>query len=114
MGTVAPIVMSAIVFAGSSQFAATAVLAAGGGPLAAVAAGILLNARYVPMGVALAPSLEGGALRRAARRPGDDRRLVGDGEPRRRPLRPAFMLGATLPSYPAGSAVRRSASSPEI
>ena len=68
MGTVAPIVMSAIVFAGSAQFAATAVLAAGGGPVAAVVAGILLNARYGPMGIALAPSLRGGALRRAAHR----------------------------------------------
>jgi predicted branched-subunit amino acid permease len=55
MGTVAPIVMSAIVFAGSSQFAALAVLAAGGGAPAAILAGILLNARYGPMGVAIAP-----------------------------------------------------------
>src|ERR671911_443605 len=31
MGTVAPIVMSAVVFAGSAQFAATAGLGAGGG-----------------------------------------------------------------------------------
>src|SRR5829696_1892185 len=61
MGTVAPIVMSAVVFAGSSQFAALAVLAAGGGAGAAIVAGILLNARYGPMGIALAPSLQGGA-----------------------------------------------------
>ncbi|MGH7317726.1 MAG: AzlC family ABC transporter permease, partial [Candidatus Rokuibacteriota bacterium] len=54
MGTVAPIVMSAVVFAGSAQFAATAVLAAGGGVAAAVVAGVLLNARYGPMGIALA------------------------------------------------------------
>src|SRR5918996_2054617 len=39
MGTVAPIVMSAVLFAGSAQFAATAVLAAGGGAAAAIAAG---------------------------------------------------------------------------
>ncbi len=66
MGDVAPIVMSVFVFAGSAQFASTAVLAAGGGAGAAIAAGILLNLRYVPMGIALAPSLSGGALRRAA------------------------------------------------
>jgi predicted branched-subunit amino acid permease len=65
MGEVAPIVMSAAVFAGSSQFAALAVLAAGGTPLAAIVAGALLNARYVPMGIALAPSITGGPLRRA-------------------------------------------------
>jgi len=29
-------------------------------------AGVLLNARYIPMGVALAPSLRGGPVRRAA------------------------------------------------
>jgi 4-azaleucine resistance transporter AzlC len=66
MGNVAPIVMSAIVFAGSAQFAALAVLSAGGGVGAAILAGILLNARYIPMGVALAPSLRGGPVRRAA------------------------------------------------
>lgn len=50
LGTVAPIVMSATVFAGSAQFAALAVVAAGGGAITAVVAGILLNARYGPMG----------------------------------------------------------------
>ncbi len=64
LGSVAAIVMSAIVFAGSAQFGSVAVLAAGGGPAAAITAGILLNSRYVPMGVALAPSLEGGPLKR--------------------------------------------------
>jgi 4-azaleucine resistance transporter AzlC len=108
MGPVAPIVMSATLFAGSAQFAAVAVLAAGGDPAAAIAAGVLLNARYLPMGVALAPSLGGGALRRslvaqamidfswAAASRGGGR------------FDPAFMLGATLPSYPcwvAGTAI---------
>jgi 4-azaleucine resistance transporter AzlC len=100
MGTVAPIVMSAIVFAGSAQFAAVAVLAAGGSAVAAIVAGLLLNARYFPMGVALAPSLRGGPLRRA---------MIGQamidaswamasrGGGR---FDPAFMVGATLPSYP--------------
>jgi predicted branched-subunit amino acid permease len=101
MGTVAPIVMSAIVFAGSSQFAAIAVLAAGGGPLAAVLAGILLNARYGPMGVALAPSLDGGLLRRAAHGQAMidaswAMASLGGGR-----FDPSFMVGATLPSYPA-------------
>ncbi len=65
MGSVAPIVMSFVVFAGASQFAAVAVLGAGGGVEAAVVAGVLLNLRFVAMGVALAPSLRGGRLRRA-------------------------------------------------
>jgi 4-azaleucine resistance transporter AzlC len=65
MGSVAPIVMSAIVFAGAAQFAAVAVLSAGGDAAAAIVAGILLNLRFLAMGIALAPSLRGGRLRRA-------------------------------------------------
>lgn len=66
MGAVAPVVMSAIVHAGSAQFAALAVLADGGGAGAAIVAGILLNLRFLPMAVAYAPWIPGGALRRAA------------------------------------------------
>jgi predicted branched-subunit amino acid permease len=66
MGSVAPIVMSVAVFSGAAQFGALAVLGAGGGTGAAIAAGLLLNARYLAMGLALAPSLRGRALSRAA------------------------------------------------
>ena len=100
MGTVAPIVMSAVVFAGSAQFAALAVLAASGGAGAAIVAGILLNARYGPMGIALAASLEGGALRRAAFGQAmidASWAMANRGGGR---FDPAFMVGATLPSYP--------------
>jgi predicted branched-subunit amino acid permease len=101
MGDVAPIVMSTFVFAGSAQFASTAVLAAGGGAGAAIAAGILLNVRYIPMGIALAPSLRGGPWRRAA----IGQAMIdfswaaasrGGGEFDWR-----FMVGATTPAYPA-------------
>ena len=64
MGPVAPIVMSAVVFAGSAQFGALAVLAAGGGAGAAIAAGALLNMRYLPMGISIAGSTRGGWIRR--------------------------------------------------
>ena len=101
MGDVAPIAMSAIVFAGGAQFGATAVLADGGGAGAAILAGALLNARFLPMGVAVGPSLRGGRIRRAlvgqavvdaswamAKRSGGrfDRHV---------------MIGATLAQYPA-------------
>ncbi len=66
MGLVAPIVMSILVFSGAAQFGALAVLLAGGGTAAAIAAGVLLNARYLAMGLALAPSLRGRAPARAA------------------------------------------------
>jgi len=58
---VATVAMSMIVFAGSAQFAAVSILAAGGGVGAAIAAGALMNARFLPMGVAIAPSLPGRA-----------------------------------------------------
>ena len=57
--------MSAIVFAGSAQFSAVAILAQGGGAGAAIAAAALMNSRFLPMGVAFAPSLRGGAVKRA-------------------------------------------------
>lgn len=101
MGTVAPIVMSAIVFAGSAQFAALAVLAAGGGAGAAIVAGVLLNARYAPMGIALAPSLDGGAVRRGAIGQAmidASWAMASRGGGR---FDPSFLVGATLPSYPA-------------
>jgi predicted branched-subunit amino acid permease len=66
MGTVAPIVMSVIVFSGGAQFASLSVLAAGGGAPAAILAGLLLNLRFLPMGFALAPALWGRPLVRAA------------------------------------------------
>ncbi|HEX6579601.1 MAG TPA: AzlC family ABC transporter permease [Actinomycetota bacterium] len=59
MGTVAPIVMSLTTFAGSAQFASASILGTGGTLAAAVIAAVLLNARYGPIGVAVAPSLAG-------------------------------------------------------
>jgi 4-azaleucine resistance transporter AzlC len=64
-GVVAPIVFSLIAFSGSAQFAVAAVLGAGGAVVAAVVAAVLLNVRFLPMGVAIAPFLKGGPVRRA-------------------------------------------------
>ena len=66
MPVLAVIVMSVIVFAGSAQFAAISILAAGGGVGAAVAASAMMNSRFLAMGIALGPSLPGGPWRRAA------------------------------------------------
>src|SRR5438067_8144718 len=54
-----PIVMSLLVFAGGAQFAAVGVVLAGGSPVAAVAAGLILNARHLPFGFAVADVLDG-------------------------------------------------------
>jgi 4-azaleucine resistance transporter AzlC len=66
MGDLAPVVMSVVVFAGSAQFAALSVLAAGGGAGAAIASGLLMNARFLPMGFAVGASLPGGPVARGA------------------------------------------------
>ena len=101
LGAVATIVMSVIVFAGSAQFAALAVLSAGGGALPAIIAGSLLNLRFVPMGIAIAASLDHRAVGRAMR----GQALVdaswalanrGDGR-----FDIPLLLGSTLAQYPA-------------
>jgi predicted branched-subunit amino acid permease len=101
MGPVAPVVMSAVLFSGAAQFGSTAVLAAGGDAITAIAAGTMLNARFLPMGVAAATALQGSPLRRAV----EGQAVVdaswalavqGDGRFDRE-----LMIGATIPQYPA-------------
>jgi branched chain amino acid efflux pump len=60
----AAIVMSATTFAGSAQFAAASVLETGGGVAAAVAAAVLLNARYAPISVTVGDQFRGSIVRR--------------------------------------------------
>lgn len=64
MGTAAPIIMSATTFAGSGQFAAASILDEGGAVVAAIAAAVLLNSRYVPIGISVAPLFRGPPWRR--------------------------------------------------
>lgn len=101
MGSVAPVVMSAVLFSGAAQFGATAVLAAGGDAVTAIAAGTMLNARFLPMGVAAATALRGSPLRRAV----EGQAVVDaswalavqqDGGFHRE-----LLIGATIPQYPA-------------
>ncbi|TQM04166.1 AzlC family ABC transporter permease [Pseudonocardia kunmingensis] len=47
------VALSVLVFAGASQFLVVAVVAAGGNVVAAVAAGLVMNARHVPFGLAI-------------------------------------------------------------
>ena len=100
-GVVAPVVFSVIAFSGSAQFAVAAVLGAGGAVVPAVVAAVLLNARFLPMGVAVAPFLKGRPFRRAL----EGQAVVdaswalanrGGGRFDRE-----FLIGATLPQYAA-------------
>jgi 4-azaleucine resistance transporter AzlC len=100
MGSFAPVVMSAVVFAGASQFGSTSVLLSGGSAVTAIATGAMLNARFLPMGVAAAPALRGSRWRRAL----EGQAVVDaswalaargeDGFDRE------LLMGGTLPQYP--------------
>jgi 4-azaleucine resistance transporter AzlC len=101
MGWLAPLVMSATTFAGSSQFAAASVLDAGGTVGAAIAAAILLNARYGPIGVSVAPWLGGGVVSRFFRSQlvvDESWAVSSDGEGR---FDPRILVGAGLTLYVA-------------
>ncbi len=100
-GILAPIVFSVIAFSGSAQFAVAAVLGTGGGAFAAFVAAVLLNARFGPMGVAIAPYLKGGPLRRALEGQtvvDTSWALASRGEGR---FDREFMMGATIPQAAA-------------
>jgi 4-azaleucine resistance transporter AzlC len=58
-----PAAQSVLVLAGASEFLFVGIVAAGGNPLAAAAAGLLVNARHVPYGLAL-PDITGPGWRR--------------------------------------------------
>jgi 4-azaleucine resistance transporter AzlC len=60
------VVFSILTFAGSAQFAAVSIVRDGGTALAAIVAALLLNARYLPIGLSIAPFLPGRAAARAA------------------------------------------------
>jgi 4-azaleucine resistance transporter AzlC len=99
MGWLAPIVMSATTFAGSAQFAAVSIVGAGGTVAAAVAAAVLLNARYGPIGVSVAPWLEGPAWWRFLRAQlvvDESWALAAEGEGR---FDPRILVGAGLLLY---------------
>jgi predicted branched-subunit amino acid permease len=64
LGGITSIVMSAVVWSGTAQFAALSILTSGGGMALAAGAALLANTRFLPMGFAIAPSMTGGPLRR--------------------------------------------------
>lgn len=67
VGWSAPVAVlsSVLVLSGAAQFAFLTATAGGAGPLTGVAAGVLMNLRFLPMAAASARSLHGGRLRRA-------------------------------------------------
>jgi branched chain amino acid efflux pump len=101
LGEAATVVMSCVLFAGGAQFAATAVLAEGGGPAAAIVAGTMLNARFVPMCMAVAPSQSGGPLRRALEGLAVNDASWALANQGRGRFDRGVLVGATIAQYPA-------------
>lgn len=64
LGALPAVLMSAVVWSGTAQFAALSILTSGGGTALAASTGLLANTRFLPMGFAIAPSMKGGPLRR--------------------------------------------------
>jgi len=64
LGVLPTVIMSALVWSGTAQFAALSILSAGGGTALAAGAGLLSNTRFLPMGFAIAPSMHARPLRR--------------------------------------------------
>jgi 4-azaleucine resistance transporter AzlC len=60
-----PMLLSVLVFAGAAQFLFVGIVASGGNPVAAVLAGLLVNARHLPFGFAVADVLGRGWTRKA-------------------------------------------------
>jgi 4-azaleucine resistance transporter AzlC len=59
-----PMLLSVVVFAGAAQFMFVGLVASGGNPVAAVVAGLLVNARHLPFGFAVGDVFGQGWLRR--------------------------------------------------
>jgi 4-azaleucine resistance transporter AzlC len=100
-GLITPLVSSAVIFSSSAQFTLVAVLSGGGAIPAAVAAASLINARFLSMGLSVAPSLKGGRWRRSL-----EGQVVVDGSWVLAHLGGgrfdrARLMGATAVAYPA-------------
>jgi predicted branched-subunit amino acid permease len=86
-GRAAPVVASIAVFSGSAQFTLVTALA-GGTAWAAVVSATLMNLRFLPMALAVAPALRGGRLRRGTGSTVGGRRILGGRPSGRGTLRP--------------------------
>lgn len=60
-----PTLLSVVVFAGAAQFMFVGIIASGGNPVAALLAGLLVNARHLPFGFAVGDVVGTGRIQRA-------------------------------------------------
>lgn len=94
----AALVMSATTFGGAAQIGSASVLGAGGGPAGATLTGVLLNLRYLPMGVTATSAYRGSWWSRAAQAQllGDETWALSRTPDGRHDSRLLLMAGATV------------------
>lgn len=117
------LVMSALVFSGSTQFISLPLLQAGAGPVQLFLTSLLLGLRHLIMGVSLAPHLRGvrmGWRALLAHGLNDEAYALTTGQAARTGFSPAYMLGAGLSTFlawmigtAAGSWLGSAVASPE-
>jgi 4-azaleucine resistance transporter AzlC len=89
-----PVLLSVVVFAGASQFLFVGIVAAGGSPIAAMIAGLLVNSRHVAFGLAVSDVIGTGWRRWAGSHVMTDENVafaMGQSEPRQK--RAAYWAG---------------------
>lgn len=94
--------MSALVFAGASQFAALPLLSAAAAPATIIATTAAINLRHLLMGVSLTRALRGVSrplLAAVAFGLSDETYALVMGRAQRQPLSPAYILGSFLALY---------------
>jgi 4-azaleucine resistance transporter AzlC len=101
-----PVATAVLVLAGSSEFLFVGIIAAGGSPVAAVLAGLLVNARHITYGLAVSDVVGSGWRRLAGTHLMNDESVVlalAQGDPARR--RAAYWLSGAglLVCWPAGA-----------
>ncbi|WP_328672343.1 AzlC family ABC transporter permease [Streptomyces sp. NBC_00328] len=103
-----PVLMGALVLAASSEFLFVGIIAAGGSPIAALLAGLLVNARHVPFGLAVPDVLGRGWKGLLGTHLMNDETVVfaiaQDGLPRKRAAYWACGLGILI-CWPTGAAL---------
>ncbi len=103
-----PVLMGALVLAASSEFLFVGIIAAGGSPFAALLAGLLVNARHLPFGLAVSDVLGQGRRGLLATHLMNDETVVfalaQDGPARKRAAYMTCGVGI-LVCWPVGAAV---------
>jgi 4-azaleucine resistance transporter AzlC len=103
-----PVLTAVVVVAGSSEFLFVGIIAAGGSPLAAVLAGLLVNARHLTYGLALPGVIESGWQRLAGTHLMNDESVVvamAQPDPARRSAAYWACGLGTLACWPAGALI---------